>query len=58
MIFGLFSRDPEYGNISDRDNEKKFIIGSFLKTETVTYRATCNLNRFNRSFYSSTLLYL
>jgi hypothetical protein len=31
IIFSLFSRDPKYENVSDRDPEKKFLMISFLK---------------------------
>ena len=49
MIFGLFSNDPKYGNISERDPEKKLITRSFLKTEkTVTSRATCKSEPFQQ----------
>jgi hypothetical protein len=49
MRFCLFSRDPKYENVSDRDPEKEFIIRSFLKTEkNYTYRATYNSEPFRQ----------
>jgi hypothetical protein len=51
LIFRLFSRDPKYENISDRDPENKFIIRSFLNTEkTVTCRANCKFEPVQQNY--------